>query len=218
MKKWLGLFLFPLVLAASLSPATFQPERFTSTEMYSSDVLVFDRTATPDQGSVVDFSRPLELVSVMPNHHSANDFDLSLITPIFAYNGPAPTLDGVLLSFYTKKANAQDDVFLSDYCSTSANCMTIFDHQLTFGGGGQKFSGSQNNDPVNSPIVTASNFPPPGQSFGNGNGNDTNPIFGTSLNGPSNGHRKLVATPEPSSLVLLVAGFAGLALLFKLRG
>lgn len=215
MKKLLLIFLFPLVLAASMAPATFQPEgSFSPAAMYSSDAMVFDSATPPDQDSTVDFSLPLNPVSLMPNHHTANELNLSLLTPAFRYMGSAPALDGVLLSLNTKKANPPDDVFFSDYCSAHADCMTILDHQFTFGGG-QKSPSSQN-DPITPPIVTAGNFPSSGQTFGGGN--DPDQIFGTSLNGSENKHRKLVATPEPSSLALLLAGFAALALLIKLRG
>jgi hypothetical protein len=240
MKKWLGLFLFPLVLAGSLAPAKFQPERaFSPSAGYSSDAFVFDhQPIAPDQNesSTVDFTRPLGPVLLTPNHRIANDFNLSLITPVsspiapvLAYNGATPNLDGVLVSFYTQKSPAQDDVFVSNYCSTNVNCMTSFNPQLAFGGGGgggQKSPGSQNNDANNPPIITAGNLPPVVPSFGtgsgsgsgSGNGNDTNPIPGTSLNGPDRDHKKPMATPEPSSFTLLLAGLVGLALLLKLRG
>jgi hypothetical protein len=209
MKNFLVAFSILLILGAGLGSAVMAQSdaQFTVSGTYSSNTQVTALSA-PGQNFTLNFELPVDPTSLMQSYDPGDDFYLNPINATYTYGGSTNTLNGVLLSFYATNAGSQNGGFFVDYCGSDPTCVTGNDYQWTVGGP-QQYTGSESN-----PILTPSNFSYSGQLFDIYD--NTNEMCYSSISGSVGSN--VVATPEPSALVLLLAGLAGIALFVKVRG
>jgi hypothetical protein len=209
MKKLSVLVTFLLVLAAGLSSGAWADSSasFTVSGAYSNDTINSTLTA-PGQNFSINFSLPMDPTSLMQDYVPGDDFYLNPISATYTYNGSSTILNNVLLSFYVPIASTQYGGFFIDYCATDPTCVSGLDYQWTFSGP-QQYTGGESN-----PILVPTNFSYSGQPFDILN--DANPECYSSISGSVS--TSVMATPEPSALVLLVAGLGALLLFVKFRG
>ena len=209
MKKALLALSILLVLTAGFASLAVADSSgvYTVSGTYSAGTMVSDLSA-PGQNFSFSFNLPVGPTSLMQDYVAGDDFYLNPINVNYTYDGSTTTLNGALLSFYNNNAGSQFGGFFVDYCSTDATCMTGLDYQWTFGGP-QQYTG-----PESDPTLLPTNFSYNGQPFDILS--DTNQICASTLSGSVTGN--VVATPEPSALVLLIAGLSALALFLKVRG
>ena len=209
MKKLSILFVFLVFVAAGLAPAALADGdgEFVVNGTYSAGTMVTPLTA-PGQSFTLSFELPLNPTPLMEDYDTGDDFYLNAIPASYTYNGSTITLSNALLAFYTSNSSSQYGGFFVDYCATDPTCMTGLDYQWTFQGP-QQYTGGESD-----PTLVPSNFSFSGSGFGiNSNANQVSysTVSGTVTT-------SLVATPEPSSLVLLLAGLGAFFLFVKARG
>jgi len=158
------------------------------------------------QSFVMSFSVPTNPVALIDSIVPNDDFYLYPLNVTYSFEGTTSTLTNSLVAFYTTASSSQAGGFFIDYCLGST-CST--EYQWTFQGP-QQYIGPENN-----PTIVPTNFSSNGQPFTIFN-NDTGAEYDSLLNATVTGAP--VKTPEPSSLLLLGAGLAGIALLVKFRG
>ena len=151
----------------------------------------------------------------IPTHPVVTDFLLgddrfvSPVTVADTLNGGSPiSLTNVLLVFHTPRASTQSGGFFVGFCATNPTCLTGSEYQWTFAGP-QQYTGSENN-PTMKPIGFA--FAEPQSGFAFGGVNEILPPIT-----PISGKVGAVTTPEPSALIVLLAGLAAATLFLKKR-
>jgi hypothetical protein len=159
----------------------------------------------------MDFSLPTQPASAVPSlvidSMSGDDFYVYPLTVQYSNNNVPSVLSNVMVGFYTTTASSQSGGFFVDYCPTDVNCVTGLEYQWTFSGP-QQYTGSETN-----PTMNPSSYQFSGQPFIIYNNFFTE--YDSSIGGSVTG--STVATPETSSLGMLMLGFAALALLVRFR-
>ncbi|MGB7731933.1 MAG: PEP-CTERM sorting domain-containing protein [Candidatus Acidiferrum sp.] len=209
MKKLLLFFSFLVFVAAGLPPAALADGdgEFTVTGTYSAGTMVTPLTA-PGQSFTISFDLPTNPTSLMEDYVTGDDFYLNAIPASYTYNGSTITLNNALLSFYTSYSSSQSGGFFVDYCATDPTCMTGLDYQWTLDGP-QQYTGGESD-----PTLVPSSFSYNGSPFWINY--DANQVCATGISGTVT--TNVVATPEPSALVLLLAGLGAFLVFVKVRG
>jgi hypothetical protein len=210
MKKSSLIFAFLLVLVAAFSSAAMADSNgsYTVSGTYSSNTMNSALTA-PSQEFTFSFNVPLNPASSIESYVSGDDFYLNAMPVNYTFDGSTTTLNNALLSFYTSNSSSQYGGIFIAYCPTDATCGTGMEYQWTFSGP-QQYTGDESN-----PTLVPAGFSYNGQPFTLEN-NDTGATdCYSSISGSVNS--SLVSTPEPSALVLLLAGLAALVLFTKFR-
>jgi hypothetical protein len=155
----------------------------------------------------MDFSLPTQPASLIIDSVSGDDFYVYPLTVQYSNNNVSSILSNVMVGFYTTTASSQSGGFFVDYCPTDVNCVTGLEYQWTFAGP-QQYTGSETN-----PTMNPSPYQFSGQPFIIFNNFFTE--YDSTISGSVTG--STVATPETSSLGMLMLGFAAAALLAKFK-
>ena len=159
------------------------------------------------QSFAMSFSLPTNPASLIVSNVLGDDFYVYPLSVTYTFEGATSTLTNTLVAFYVA-AGSQAGGFLVDHC-VDVTCATNLEYQWEFQGP-QQYTGSENN-----PTIVPTGFLSNGQQltiFNNDTNTFNNGFFDSTVNGTA------VNTPEPSSLLLLGAGLAGIGLLVKSRG
>jgi len=161
----------------------------------------------PGDSFTMNFSLPTNPGALVVDYMIGDDFYVYPLNISYSFGGSTSTLVGALVGFYSPSGSQPGGLFI-DYC-VSPTCLGDPEYQWIFGGP-QQYTGSEDN-----PTIVPTSFTPTYQSFAVYPTADDD-VYPSSFSSVKvNG--KPVSTPEPSSLLLLGAGLAGIALLAKLR-
>lgn len=210
MKRLATYLLAMLFIAAGTSTraAADSTANYSITGTYGAGTL---STALSESGDsfTMNFSVPTNPGALVVDSMIGDDFYLYPVNISYGFGGSTTTLVGALLAFYSTTSGSQPGGLFIDYC-VSPTCLGDLEYQWTFGGP-QQYTGSEDN-----PTIVPTSFVPTYQGVAiyptAGDDVYTSSFSSIAVNG------KPVNTPEPSSLLLLGAGLAGIALLTKLRG
>lgn len=160
------------------------------------------------QSFAMSFSVPSNPAALIgSNYDLGNDFYVYPLDVTYSFEGVTSTITDAVVAFYVSSFSSPGG-FLVDFC-VDVTCLTNLEYQWNFQGP-QQYTGPENN-----PTVVPSNFLSNGQTlsvFNNDTGGEIDSLFNATVNGAP------VNTPEPSSLLLLGAGLAGIVFLAKFRG
>jgi hypothetical protein len=206
-KVWL---VFTLVAVALLGFAAVAQadSTFNVSGIYGSST-VSEPLSGPGESFTMSFTIPTR--PVVTDFLLGDDFFVNPVTVAYSLNGGSLiSLTNVFVIFYTPGASTQSGGFFVDFCATDPSCLTGSEYQWTFAGP-QQYTGSED-APTMKPIGFA--FAGPQSGFAFGGVNELLPPMT-----PISGRVGVVSTPEPSALVLLLAGLAAATIFLKrLRG
>jgi hypothetical protein len=123
-----------------------------------------------------------------------DDFYVYPMNVTYRMGGVETILTNSLVSFYNVAASSQAGGFFVAYCATDVTCFSGLEYQWTFSGP-QQYTGSEDN-----PTLLPSGFGFSDQNFTTYS--DTYTAFNSSISGGVT----TVATPEASSLAMLLVG------------
>lgn len=206
--KRFAVYLFVLfLLTAGFSSSTLADSTasYSITGIYGTGTQTTSLTAA-GQSFAMSFSVPTNPAALIDSSLANDDFYLYPLNVTYSFEGTTSTLANLLVAFYATGSSSQVGGFFIDYCA-GVTCST--EYQWTFQGP-QQYIGPESN-----PTMVPTNFSSNGQPltiFNNDTGAESDSLFNATVTGAP------VNTPEPSSLLLLGAGLAGIALLVKFRG
>jgi len=210
MKRLVTYLLAILFVAAGLSTTAVADStaNYSITGTYGDGTLSTALSGSGDSFTM-NFSLPTNPGSLIVDSVIGDDFYVYPLNISYSFGGSTTTLLGALVGFYSTTSGSQPGGLFIDYC-VSPTCLGDPEYQWTFGGP-QQYTGSEDN-----PTMVPTSFVPPYQGFSvypTADDDVYSSLFSSiAVNG------KPVNTPEPSSLLLLGAGLAGIALLAKFRG
>jgi hypothetical protein len=210
MKK-LALFLSVLmVLGTGFAATAFADSAqttYTATGTYADGTI-----STPLSGAgesfTIQFTLPIAVAPLVSDPWPGDDIYLTPMDVNFSMNGVNTLMTNTMLAFYRSTSGSQNGGFFVDWCATDVTCVTGLQYQWTFGGP-QQYNGNELD-----PTLTPSSFNFTNQSFIIFS--DTWTEYDSSISGSV--VQRATSVPEPGVLFLLLAGFAGIALLMKMRG
>ena len=208
MKKSSLLLSFLLVLSAGWSTAAMADSSASYTVIGTYDYGALNTSlSAPGQDFIISFTLPTNPASMIQSYLSGDDFYVYPMPVTYSFDGSTTTLDSSLVAFYTSNAGTQSGGFFVAYCATDVTCQTGLEYQWTFAGPRQ-YTGDESN-----PALLPVGFSYDGQPF------TVYDNFSTEYDSDFSGSVTcgVVSTPEPSALVLLLAGLAGVTLLIKFR-
>jgi hypothetical protein len=171
--------------------------------------------SAPGQSFTMSFTIPTN--PPVTDFLAGDDFFVNPVSVAYSLGGsPSTTLMNVVVIFYSVGAMSQSGGFFVDFCASGPMCLSGNEYQWQFAGPKQ-YTGPESN-----PTMTPTGFNLIGQAscssvsscllvFDNSHG-------GASVGaGATSGTVSVgtVSTPEPSALVMLLAGLAASALLLK---
>jgi len=166
--------------------------------------------SAPGESFSMNFSLPINPVDLIAGNYAiGDDFYTYPVDIMYSYGGTTTTLANALVAFYSSTAmSSQLGGLAVDYC-VSPSCFGNPEYVWNFAGL-QQYTGTEDN-----PTLMPTSFPSPGQGFTFYPTGGDDAYLGST---DSQVQGMVVPTPEPSPLLLLGAGLAGLALMAKLRG
>jgi hypothetical protein len=180
---------------------------YTATGTYANGTMPTPLTSAGDSFTI-QFTVPTIPGGLVADPWPGDDIYLYPMNVDYATNGVDTLMTNTLVAFYRSTAESQSGGFFVDWCATDITCATGLEYQWTFGGP-QQYDGNELD-----PTMTPSDFTFTNQSFIIYN--NTFEEHDSSINGVVT--QQTTSVPEPSNVVLLLAGLAAAGLLLKMRG
>ena len=210
MKKIALLLSVIMVLGTGFAKKAFADSTqvtYTLTGSYAKGTMVTPLTV-PNDSFTFQFTLPIAAGPLVASPWPGDDTYLYPLEVNYTFNGVDTLMTNSLIALYRSTAGSQSGGLFVDWCATDVTCNTGLEYQWTFGGP-QQYDGNELN-----PTLTPSNFTFTDQSFIIWN--NTYEEHGSSISGVVT--QQITNVPEPSNLVLLIAGLAAVTLMAKLRG
>jgi hypothetical protein len=178
------------------------PTTFTITGTYGSGT-TSEPLSQAGQDFTMTFNIPNNPATMEWSSMSGDDFYLYPMNVSYTMGGVQTLLSNSLVSFYNVGAASQNGGLFVAWCATDVSCATGLEYQWTFGGPQQYFG------PEGNPTMLPSSY-----SFGN----QPFTIYSntwTEFDSNTSGSVSTVATPEPSSITMLLVGAVFAILLLR---
>jgi hypothetical protein len=170
------------------------PTTFNITGTYSSDT-VSEPLSQAGQDFTMSFTVPNQPASLECSYLDNDDFYLYPMNVTYTIGGVETILTDSLVAFYNTGAASQTGGFFVAWCATDVNCMTGLEYQWTFAGP-QQYS-----EPESNPTMLPVGFTFTGQTFTVYDNMWTG--YDSTISGSVS---TAMATPEPSSIAMLLVG------------
>jgi hypothetical protein len=200
--RFLAILLFTVGGFTTRAKADSTPTTFTITGTYGSGT-VTEPLSQAGQNFTMTFNVPNQLASLEGSYLNGDDFYLYPMNVTYTMGGIQTILSDSLVAFYNVGAASQDGGFFVAWCATDVTCMSGLEYQWTFGGP-QQYSG-----PEAGPTMMPSGFSYSDQPFTVYNN------MWTGYDSTISGGVTTVATPEPSSIAMLLVGAVFALLLIR---
>jgi len=192
--RFLVILLLALGGLATRAMADSTSTKFIVTGTYAADT-PSEPLSQAGQNFTMTFTIPHQPTSMDASYEMGDDFYLYPMNVTYTMGGVQTILSDSLVAFYTVGADSQSGGFFVAWCATDISCTSGLEYQWAFGGP-QQYSGPENN-----PIMQPSGFTYSSQPF---------TVYDNTLGVDPyiSGSVKIVNTPEPSSIAMLLVGAA----------
>jgi hypothetical protein len=191
--RFLAILLLTVGGFTTRAKADSTPTTFTITGTYGLGT-PSEPLSKAGQDFTMTFNIPNQPATMEWSSMNGDDFYLYPMNVTYTTGGAQTILSNSLVSFYNVGAASQYGGFFVAWCATDVNCVTGLEYQWTFGGPQQYFG------PEGNPTML-----PSGYSFGNQPFTVYSDMW-TGYDSTISGCVTTVATPEPSSIAMLLVG------------